>query len=124
MPLRFTARLLATAAACGALGYALGSAADNAPGARRIPVVATRFTFSASELRVRRGEPVTLVLSTPDFVHGFSVPDLNARVDLIPGRTVELALKPDRSGRFVFLCDNFCGDGHDKMTGFIVVTDD
>jgi len=124
MPLRFTARLVATASVCGVLGYALGSAADNAPDARRIPIVATKFTFSASEIRVRRGEPVTLVLSSPDFVHGFAVPDLNARVDLVPGKTVELALKPGRAGRFVFLCDNFCGEGHDKMTGVIVVTDD
>ncbi len=123
MPLRFTAGLLATAAVCGGLGYALGSAAD-AASARRIPVVATKFVFSANEIRLRKGEPVTLVLSSPDFAHGFAVPDLDARVDLIPGKTVELTVKPDRAGRFVFLCDNFCGEGHDKMTGVIVVTDD
>ena len=30
-------------------------------------------------------------------------------------------MRPDRAGRFVFLCDNFCGEGHDRMTGFLVV---
>ena len=46
------------------------------------------------------------------------------RVDLVPGKTVELTFTPDRAGRFVFLCDNFCGEGHDRMTGFLVVTED
>ena len=32
-------------------------------------------------------------------------------------------LTVDKTGRFVFLCDNFCGDGHDRMTGFIVVSE-
>ena len=63
------------------------------------------------------------MLSTEDFVHGFSVPDFNTRIDLVPGKTFELTLTPNRAGRFVFLCDNFCGDGHDRMTGSLIVTD-
>ena len=70
------------------------------------------------------GVPVTLVLSSADFVHGFAIPDLGVRVDLVPGKTVELALTPDREGRFVFLCDNFCGEGHEEMSGALVVTGD
>lgn len=66
---------------------------------------------------------MTLVISSEDFVHGFSVPDFNARVDLVPGKTVELTFTPNRVGQFVFLCDNFCGDGHDKMVGTLTVTD-
>ena len=73
---------------------------------------------------MRRGERVTLLLATLDFAHGFSVPDLNVRVDLVPGKVVELALHPERAGRFGFLCDNFCGEGHDEMSGTIVVTED
>jgi cytochrome c oxidase subunit 2 len=114
-------RLAAVAAGAFAVGYFAAPLALGDPAVRRIPVVATKFAFDRAEIRMRCGEAVTLVLSSADFVHGFSVPDLDVRVDLVPGRTVELALRPARAGRFAFLCDNFCGEGHDRMTGFLVV---
>ena len=118
---RLVVKIAAIAAICGAAGYLAAPLAIGDPAPRRIPVVAAKFDFDKREIRVRKGEAVTLVLTSPDFVHGFSVPDLDARIDLVPGRTVELALKPQRTGRFAFLCDNFCGEGHDRMTGFLVV---
>ena len=111
------------AAVCGPAGY-YAAAVMGETGAQRIALRASKYEFDAKEIRVRKGSPVTLVLTTPDFVHGFGVPDFNVRVDLIPGRTVEVTFVPDRAGRFVFLCDNFCGDGHDRMTGFLVVTEE
>jgi len=30
---------------------------------------------------------------------------------------------PEKAGRFTFLCDNFCGDGHEDMNGVIVVSE-
>jgi cytochrome c oxidase subunit 2 len=106
------------------LGVAAFHAKTAASGPERIALKATKFDFAVKEIRVRKGRPVTLVLTTPDFVHGFAVPDFNARVDLVPGKTVELTFTPERAGRFVFLCDNFCGEGHDRMTGFLVVTEE
>jgi len=114
--------MLAVATICGPAGYYAASAAQDA-GAQRVALTATRFDFSAKEISVRKGQPVTLVLTTADFPHGFNVPDFNVRVDLIPGKTVEVTFTPDRAGRFVFLCDNFCGEGHDRMSGFLVVTE-
>ena len=29
---------------------------------------------------------------------------------------------PDKAGTFIFLCDVFCGDGHEGMNGTLVVT--
>lgn len=45
------------------------------------------------------------------------------RVDLIPGKFVEITLIPRKAGRFHYLCDNFCGEGHDKMSGMLIVPD-
>jgi cytochrome c oxidase subunit II len=33
-----------------------------------------------------------------------------------------LRLVPERAGEFPFLCDVFCGDGHEGMSGLLVVT--
>jgi cytochrome c oxidase subunit 2 len=117
-----TAWRFAIVAALGAVtGYYAAALAAAAPA--RIEVEAEKFRFGAPEIRAKKGQPLTVVLRSTDFVHGFAVPDFNVRTDGIPGKTVELTFTPDKSGRFVFLCDNFCGEGHDRMSGFLVVTD-
>ena len=113
----------AIAAVAGLAGYyAAALAAAAAP--ERIELTATKFTFSSRQINVRVGRPVTFVLSSPDFVHGFAVPDFDVRKDIIPGKAAEVTFTPDRAGRFIFLCDNFCGEGHDQMAGVLVVTGD
>jgi len=112
--------LLVVAAVCGLAGY---YAAARGAGAQRVAITAAKFEFSAHEIRVRKGQPVTLVLTASDFAHGFDLPDFNVRADLVPGKAVTVTFTPDRAGRFVFLCDNFCGDGHDVMSGLLIVTD-
>jgi cytochrome c oxidase subunit 2 len=114
-------RVIAAMAGCAAAGWLAGlelAAAEN-----RITLAVMKFEFSKREIRARKGERVTLVLTASDFVHGFSVPDFNVRADVPPGKPVDVTFIPDRTGRFVFLCDNFCGEGHDRMSGVLVVTD-
>jgi cytochrome c oxidase subunit II len=115
-------RCIVAAAAAGSGGYLAAGALDERP-AIRLVVNAQKYDWGSTEIRVRKGERVTLALTTTDFVHGFSIPDFGVRVDLVPGRTVEVVFAADRTGRFAFLCDNFCGEGHDRMSGFLVVTD-
>jgi cytochrome c oxidase subunit 2 len=40
----------------------------------------------------------------------------------MPGKVVSLELTPDRAGTFTFLCDVFCGTGHEDMSGMLIVT--
>ena len=60
-------------------------------------------------------------LRTADFLMGFSVPDFNARADIIPGKVARLRVVPDKTGTFTFLCDIFCGSGHETMSGSLTV---
>jgi cytochrome c oxidase subunit II len=120
----FAWRLAVTAATFGVAGYFATAIANDAAGPERISLNARKFEYSASEIRLKRGKSVTFVLSASDFVHGFNVPDFNVRADLIPGKTVEVTFTPNRAGKFAFVCDNFCGEGHDRMTGFLIVTDE
>lgn len=112
----------AIALVAGASGGYIASASFGTQPAR-VTLSAKKYDFSVTEIRLKKGEPVTFELSTPDFPHGFSVPDFGVRADLVPGRKVEVTFTPDKAGRFVFLCDNFCGDAHERMTGFLVVTE-
>jgi cytochrome c oxidase subunit 2 len=113
-------RGLIIAAVFAAMGY-VGAGIAQAPTEQRIELVAVKYDFNPPEIRVKRGVSVRLILTSPDFPHGFGIPDFKRRVDLIPGKPVELVFTPDRAGKFPFLCDNFCGEGHDRMSGFIIV---
>lgn len=86
-----------------------------------VQVTAKRFSFTPKEIVVKKGRPVVLEISSLDFVHGFNVPDLKLRADLPPGKITRVQFTPDRAGEFPFVCDNFCGDGHEEMHGRVVV---
>ena len=62
-----------------------------------------------------------LEITALDFPHGFFIPDLKIRADLVPASLVRVDLKFDREGVYEFICDNFCGSGHEEMAGKIVV---
>ena len=102
-------------------GTTLGARAIAQPGEQVIKVVARRFTYSPNVITLKKGVPVVLELTTADVLMGFDAPDFNARADIVPGQTTKLRLVPDKVGTFTFLCDIFCGDGHEDMSGTLIV---
>jgi len=116
--------LVRLGSAVGALGLAILVGNDKLARAgegREVAVEVRRFQFSPNEIVLKRGETVTLAFRSLDFVHGFNAPDFGVRADLLPGQVTRVRLQPDRLGRFAFLCDNFCGDGHEQMGGLLIV---
>ena len=88
-----------------------------------IKVTAKQFEYSPSEITLKKGVPVVLEFTTLDRLHGFDCPGLGVRADIEPGKTNKLEFTPDKVGTFPFHCDNFCGSGHGKMKGKILVTE-
>ncbi len=91
------------------------------PKPRIIPMLAKKFTYEPSEVTLKLNEPVTFRLTSADVVMGFSVPDFKTRGTIIPGQTTEVSMTPDKVGEFTFVCDVFCGSGHEDMEGTIRV---
>ena len=112
--------ILAGAALAAAAAAGLRAAAQ--PKERVIAVVARKFVFLPNTIELRKGEPVVLELTAPEVVMGFNAPDLKLRADILPGQVARVRFTPDKAGTFPFLCDIFCGDGHEGMSGTIVVT--
>lgn len=109
-----------------ALGTGLVSTGDYAgvqTEERVIKIVAKKFDYTPNVIKLKKGVPVILEFTTLDVLMGFKVPDLGVRADIIPGKATRLRLVPDKVGTFPFLCDIFCGSGHENMTGTIVVTE-
>lgn len=95
--------------------------AQPADTARIVRIQARKFEYSPREIILKAGEPVELELTALDFVHGFNVPDLKLRADLVPGQVTRLRFTPTAAGTLDFLCDNFCGTGHEAMHGRFIV---
>ncbi|HST16895.1 MAG TPA: cytochrome c oxidase subunit II [Gaiellaceae bacterium] len=75
---------------------------------------------TANEIHIPVGVPVDLVGTTADVIHSFWVPELNRKVDLIPGRANRILLESDRAGRFRGQCSEFCGLQHAHMAVAVV----
>ena len=88
-----------------------------------VHIKAHMFAYSPEEIVVKKGVPVTLELMSIDRVHGFNLPDFHIRTTIQPWESTTITFTPDKVGRFTFACDHFCGDGHDDMSGVIVVVD-
>jgi cytochrome c oxidase subunit 2 len=112
-------RLLMTGFAATLVALAARAATQGSE--RRIPVVARKFVFIPNEIAVRLGESVVLEFTAPEVAMGFFAPELGLRALIVPGEVARVPWRADRVGRFDFLCDVFCGDGHEGMSGHLVV---
>jgi len=109
--------LLRTAIAAGVLAASGPLAILAQPKPRIIPIRAHKFTYEPAELTLKLNEPVIFQLTSADVVMGFNVPDFKTRGTIIPGVVTEVAMTPNKVGEFTFLCDVFCGSGHENMEG-------
>ncbi len=102
-------------------GMAGAKAATAKAKEKAVKVEAKKFVYTPNRIVLKRGHAVVLEITALDFTHGFKIPEWNIRADLMAGQVTKVRLKPDTAGEFDFLCDNFCGDGHEGMSGKIVV---
>lgn len=83
--------------------------------ARRIDIIVSRFTYSPSEITLKKGETVVLALTSTDVTHGLLVKDMGIKVELKKNQTQEVTITPDKVGTFDGKCSHFCGKGHGSM---------
>ena len=95
---------------------------SDAAAPRVIPMRARRFVFIPDRVKLKADETVVLSITAEDVVMGFSAPDFDVRADLPPGQAIKVTLTAGKPGSYGFLCDIFCGSGHENMSGLIEVT--
>ena len=93
------------------------------PEPRVIEVVARRFAFEPPAIEVAVGERVRLVVRSADGVHGVEIKRFRVNREIPRGATpVRIEFTADEAGRFPILCSEYCGEGHDEMSGTLVVS--
>jgi cytochrome c oxidase subunit 2 len=79
----------------------------------------TSAAVTANEIHIPVGTRVNVVARTADVIHSFWVPQLNRKIDMIPGHTNRVLLQADAPGRYRGQCAEFCGAQHAHMAMYV-----
>jgi cytochrome c oxidase subunit 2 len=90
---------------------------------KRVEIVAKRFSYEPSEITLKRGQPVELVLNSADTTHGFAIRELGINLVAREGAHAEVTFTPSKTGEFPGKCNVFCGTGHSSMRLTVKVVD-
>jgi cytochrome c oxidase subunit II len=70
---------------------------------------------TANEIHIPVKTPVNVRLTSVDVIHSFWVPELNKKVDMLPGHPNRVELYADHVGVYRGQCAEFCGLQHAHM---------
>jgi cytochrome c oxidase subunit II len=89
---------------------------------REISVIARQFEFEPATIEVTEGERIRLLVKSADRVHGFEIKKLRIN-KLVPrgGKPIAIDFVAPAPGTYEILCSEDCGEGHESMTGTLVV---
>ena len=131
MPMLFQYRPAMSVARCAAMalvlvgvGASVGSrVAAQDRGREVVSILAERFSFTPSEVRVTVGTTVELRVRSDDTMHGFRIVGGGVDIAVPKRRQGEAVVTFDARevGRYEFECSRLCGAGHNFMRGAIVV---
>jgi cytochrome c oxidase subunit 2 len=86
-----------------------------------IKISAKKYEYSPSEIRVKQGEHVRLLITATDRKHGFEIKDLGIKTDLLKGKETVVEFTAEKAGTYQIKCSSFCGLGHGGMRAKLVV---
>lgn len=101
------------------------------PPANSIPVYVTakqwmwEFAYpngptATDTLVVPVGQPIKLIMSARDVLHGFYVPQFRIKQDVVPGHATVTWFTATEAGTYDILCTQYCGTRHSYMRGQVV----
>ena len=101
-----------------------GASVASPQGKRRFEVTASRYAFAPARIEVGQGDVVELVLRSADTDHGLAIKAYALKVKVPKGgETVGVSFVASRAGTFPVECSEYCGSGHKRMRGELVVAE-
>jgi cytochrome c oxidase subunit 2 len=84
-------------------------------------VLAQAWRYQPQEIDVPTGATVTFRVTSADVIHGFYIEDTRVNFMVIPGQITEETYTFREPGEHRLICDEYCGAGHQLMSGKVVV---
>lgn len=91
------------------------------PDAREIHMTVKKYEYQPNEIRVKQGEKVRIVLTALDRKHGFQIKELGIKTDVPKEKEIVVEFVATKAGEFEFKCSVFCGLGHGRVKGKLIV---
>ncbi len=79
------------------------------------------YRFTPSIIRVPAGKPIRFRLTSPYVLHGFQIVGTNANVVVAPGYVSELVTSFPKAGKYLIVCNEYCGLSHHLMQATLIV---
>lgn len=77
---------------------------------------------SRNAVRVEPGEKVLFNIASNDVIHGFNIPVARMTTEFEPGEFRSIWIRaPEKPGKYLIQCLNYCGLGHSQMKAWLVV---
>jgi heme/copper-type cytochrome/quinol oxidase subunit 2 len=77
-----------------------------------------------NDVEVCHHDTVTMLFTSVDTTHEFSLEDYEVKKKVIAGKVSEVEFVADMVGQFEYECINYCGTGHEEMKGTLLVRSD
>ena len=88
---------------------------------REIRVTVKKYEYAPNVIHVKEGERVRLILTALDRKHGFELKEWKIKTEVEKGEEAAVEFVASRSGEFEFKCSVFCGFGHGRVKGKLIV---
>jgi cytochrome c oxidase subunit 2 len=121
MKRRCVSILVMSALAMGLAGAAVAAEQAAPSGVRKFTMTAKNYEFDPSVITVKKGEKVRLIITATDRDHGIKLDAFDVNQVLKKGDPTTIEFTADKAGTFEFKCSVYCGLGHRKMKGKLVV---
>jgi cytochrome c oxidase subunit 2 len=102
-------------------GAALAAGQAAPASVREITMTAKNYEFDPAVITVKKGEKVRLIITATDRDHGIKIAGYDINQVLKKGDPTTVEFTAEKAGTFEFKCSVFCGMGHGKMKGKLVV---
>jgi cytochrome c oxidase subunit 2 len=86
-----------------------------------IKMTAKNYDFDPSTITVKKGEKVKLIITATDRDHGIKLKAFDIDQVLKKDDPTIIEFTASKAGTFEFKCSVYCGRGHGKMKGTLVV---
>lgn len=101
--------------------FTQGKVIDKGNNHYEVHLVARMWAFDPSEIRLPTGADVDLYVSALDVTHGVYLDGTDVNLMAVPGTVNAARVHFDRPGTHAVICHEYCGIGHQFMSGRFVI---
>ncbi len=80
-----------------------------------------KLSNPVADMHIPVGTPVTVHVTSRDVIHGFWIPEVRVKQDMVPGQINTVRFTPTKIGTYPIICTSYCGIAHGGMHSVVHV---